>query len=71
MTENDQQPPAPDVIALRPFVPASDFETSLRFYTDLGFRAFRLGEKLASMHIGPFGFLLQSDDVSGFADNFI
>jgi hypothetical protein len=71
MTENDPRPPAPDVIALRPFVPASDFETSLLFYSDLGFRAFRLGEKLASMHIGSFGFLLQSDDVPGFADNFM
>jgi hypothetical protein len=49
----------PDVIALRPFVPAKDFETSLRFFADLGFRAHRLGDLLASMHIGPFAFLLQ------------
>jgi hypothetical protein len=38
----------PDVIALRPFVPAEDFETSLRFFADLGFRAYRLGDLLAS-----------------------
>ncbi len=50
-----------DVVALRPFLPASDFDISLRFYSDLGFTAQRLGEKLASMHLGPFGFLLQGD----------
>ena len=65
------EPAASDVIALRPFVPAADFETSLRFYSDMGFRAFQLGEKLASMHIGPFAFLLQGYHVEGFADNFM
>jgi catechol 2,3-dioxygenase-like lactoylglutathione lyase family enzyme len=67
------QPSAPDVVAMRPFVPAQDFETSLRFYTDLGFRAFRLGETTASMHLGPFSFLLQgwSTDVKDFASHFM
>src|SRR5258708_16821982 len=54
-----ENPLVPDVVALRPFVPAKDFETSLRFFADLGFRAYRLGDLLASMHIGPFAFLLQ------------
>jgi Glyoxalase/Bleomycin resistance protein/Dioxygenase superfamily len=63
----------PDVIALRPFVPAKDFETSLRFFADLGFRAYRLGDLLASMHIGPFAFLLQGrpNDDERFAANFM
>jgi hypothetical protein len=63
----------PDVIALRPFVPAEDFETSLRFFADLGFRAYRLGDLLASMHIGPFAFPLQGrpNDDERFAANFM
>jgi catechol 2,3-dioxygenase-like lactoylglutathione lyase family enzyme len=70
-TSMDDRASAPDVIALRPFVPAKDFETGLRFYSDLGFNAFRLGEGLASMHLGPFAFLLQSLDREGFAENFM
>ncbi len=67
------QPPGPDVVALRPFVPAKDFETSLRFYVDLGFGTFRLGDLLASMHLGPFAFLLQGQphEDSRFAENFM
>jgi hypothetical protein len=62
---------APDVVALRPFVPAKDFEASLRFYVDLGFTATRISDSLASMQLGPFGFLLQKFDVQGFAGNFM
>jgi catechol 2,3-dioxygenase-like lactoylglutathione lyase family enzyme len=61
----------PDVIALRPFLPASDFQKSLRFYTDLGFVAFPLGGSLASMQLGPFSFLLQEFAAEGFAGNFM
>ncbi len=68
-----ENPLVPDVVALRPFVPAKDFETSLRFFADLGFRAYRLGDLLASMHIGPFAFLLQGrpNDDERFAANFM
>src|ERR1700722_20126284 len=62
---------APDIVALRPFLPAQDFETSLRFYVDLGFTAARLGDSLASMHLGPFAFLLQGFEAEGFANNFM
>ena len=62
---------APDVIALRPFVPASKFATSLSFYTDLGFTAFPLGASLTSMHLGPFSFLLQEFEAPGFAGNYM
>jgi uncharacterized glyoxalase superfamily protein PhnB len=67
----DSSSAKPDVIALRPFVPATNFETSLKFYTDLGFSAFRLDDHLASMQLGPFAFLLQGFDVEDFAGNFM
>ncbi len=60
---------APDVVALRPFVPAKNFDTCLRFYTDLGFKSLRLGEGVASMHLGPFAFLLQFDEREDFAEH--
>jgi uncharacterized glyoxalase superfamily protein PhnB len=62
---------APDVIALRPFVPATDFETSLRFYTDLGFSPFRLGDAMASMELDPFSFILHAYDREEFASHFV
>lgn len=30
-----------------------------------------MGDSVASMQLGPFGFLLQKYDVAGFADNFM
>ncbi|MGD0736017.1 MAG: VOC family protein [Terracidiphilus sp.] len=66
-----EQIPVPDVIALRPFVPASDFKTSLRFYEDLGFTTYKLGDSLASMQLGPFAFLLQDFEAAGFASNYM
>jgi Glyoxalase/Bleomycin resistance protein/Dioxygenase superfamily len=66
-----EQLSAPDILALRPFLPAQDFETSLRFYVELGFTASRLGDSLASMHLGPFAFLLQRFEAEGFAKNFM
>jgi catechol 2,3-dioxygenase-like lactoylglutathione lyase family enzyme len=61
----------PDVIALRPFVPAKDFDASVRFYTDLGFEIRPLGDNLASVQLGPFAFLLQNFDAPGFSGNFM
>jgi catechol 2,3-dioxygenase-like lactoylglutathione lyase family enzyme len=57
------------VRALRPFLPAKDFETSRRFYEDLGFRAEPLGEKLVELHLGPFSVLLQDYFVEAWAAN--
>lgn len=67
----DDRKSAPEVIALRPFVPAKDFNTSLRFYTDVGFSIHRLGDELASMQLGPFAFLLQFYDREDFAEHFM
>jgi catechol 2,3-dioxygenase-like lactoylglutathione lyase family enzyme len=60
-----------EVVAMRPFVPAKDFETSFRFYTESGFRAFRPGDGLASMHLGAFAFLRQDYYVEASAGNFM
>ncbi len=62
-----------EVIALRPFLPAKDFDTSLRFYKELGFGEHRLGPLLASLQLGAFKFLLQGrpHDLDGFAANFM
>lgn len=59
------------VKAMRPFVPAKDFDTSHRFYTDLGFRAEDLGDRLAEMHLGSYSFLLQDYYVEAWAGNFM
>jgi len=60
-----------DVVALRPFVPTSDLETSLRFFGDLGFTTSRINDGLATVQLGPFGFLLQKFEAEGFAANFM
>ena len=60
-----------DVVAMRPFVPARDFETSLGFYKELGFQSYPLGAGLASLHLGPFAFLLQDYYVQDWAGNFM
>jgi uncharacterized glyoxalase superfamily protein PhnB len=59
------------VQALRPFVPAKNFEISRRFYADLGFRVVSLGDALAEMHLGPYSFLLQDFYVEQWAGNFM
>ena len=62
---------ASSIVALRSFVPATDFAVSLRFYADLGFQAYPLGDKLASMHLGAFAFLLQDFRADNFAENYM
>jgi uncharacterized glyoxalase superfamily protein PhnB len=62
---------SPDVVALRPFVPSTNFELSLHFYVDLGFEAHRFGDAIASVELGAFSFLLQDYHVEAFAGNFM
>jgi catechol 2,3-dioxygenase-like lactoylglutathione lyase family enzyme len=62
---------AAGIVALRPFLPAKDFQISKNFYTDLGFEVVPLGDKLASVSIGRFAFLLQDYFVQDWADNFV
>ena len=59
------------IVALRPFLPAKDFEISMRFYADLGFEISLLGDKLAHVGFGNFTFLLQDYFVKEWAENFM
>jgi Glyoxalase/Bleomycin resistance protein/Dioxygenase superfamily len=61
----------PDVVALRPFLPATDYEASVNFYRDLGFTIRPLGDDLASVHLGPFAFLLQKFQAENYANNYM
>ena len=59
----------PEIRAFRPFLPAKDFGTSLRFYKTIGFDAYPLGDKLAGLSLGTHAFLLQDYYVKEWADN--
>jgi hypothetical protein len=52
-------------------MPARDFETSRRFYEELGFRSEPLSECLVEMRLGGFSFILQDYYVAQWADNFV
>jgi uncharacterized glyoxalase superfamily protein PhnB len=49
-----------EVLALRPFVPAKDFELSKRFYQALGFAVTHADAHVAGLKLGSFSFILQS-----------
>ena len=57
--------------AMRPFVPAKDFDASKRFYSDLGFRIEPRGDKVCEMFLGRHSFLLQDYYAKEWADNFM
>jgi hypothetical protein len=57
--------------AMRPMVPTKDFETSRRFYEELGFRPQVLTNELVEMRMGRFSFILQNYYVKEWADNFV
>jgi hypothetical protein len=59
------------VIAMRPMVPAKDFEISKRFYIELGFQPRPLTDQLVEMKLGLFSFILQAYYVRDWADNFV
>lgn len=59
------------VKALRPFVPAKNFEVSKIFYADLGFGITPLGNALAEVSLGSNSFLLQDYYVEQWAGNFM
>jgi hypothetical protein len=58
-----------EIRAFRPFLPAKEFETSLRFYKAIGFEVYPLGETLAELSLGTHAFLLQGDYVKEWAEN--
>ena len=61
---------AQTVTAMRPMVPAKDFELSKRFYVELGFQPRRLTDRLVEMQLGVFSFILQAHYVREWVDNF-
>ena len=62
---------AQTVTAMRPMVPAKDFEISRRFYVELGFHPRPLIDQLVEMQLGVFSFILQGYYVREWADNFV
>lgn len=62
---------APTVRAMRPMVPAKDFDISQRFYEEPGFEARKLTDSLVEMRLGVFSFILQDYYVPEWADNFV
>jgi hypothetical protein len=61
----------PGIRSFRAFLPAKDFETSLRFYEAIGFEAYRLGDTLAELSLGTHAFLLQGHYVKEWAENMV
>jgi hypothetical protein len=61
----------PDIRAFRPFLPAKEYQTSLRFYEAIGFEAYPLGGTLAELSLGPHAFLLQGYYVKEWAENVV
>jgi hypothetical protein len=59
----------PTIRAFRPFLPAKDYETSLKFYEAIGFKSYPLGETMAGLSFGPHAFLLQGHYVKEWAEN--
>jgi catechol 2,3-dioxygenase-like lactoylglutathione lyase family enzyme len=59
------------ISAMRPMVPAKDFDTSKRFYIELGFQPRPFADRLVEMQLGGFSFILQDYYVREWADNFV
>ena len=62
---------AQTVQAMRPMVPAKDFDISQRFYVELDFEPRMLTDRLVEMRLGVFSFILQDYYVREWADNFV
>jgi hypothetical protein len=63
---------AATVEAMRPMVPAKTFQTSSRFYVDLGFEPqVRIPDRLTEMRLGGYSFMLQNYYEQQWADNFV
>ena len=60
-----------DVVEIKAFVPARDFELSKKFYSDVGFDLKWSSDQLAYFASGPASFLLQNFYVKEHADNFL
>lgn len=59
------------VIELKSFVPAKDFDLSIKFYNDIGFSTVWNNDQLALLDYNGFKFLLQNFYLKDFAENFV
>ncbi len=59
------------IIALKSFVPAKDFDLSMRFYNDIGFTTSWHDNQLALMDYNGFKFLLQNFYLKDHAENYV
>jgi catechol 2,3-dioxygenase-like lactoylglutathione lyase family enzyme len=59
------------ILAVRPFVPARDFQTSIQFYQALGFRLTHQDTDIAMLKAESFSFILQNFYVKELAENFM
>ena len=57
------------VLALRPFVPARDYELSRRFYETIGFRVTHADESVTNLKLGGYSFILQNFYQKELAEN--
>ena len=57
------------ITGLTPFLPAKDFDVSLKFYVDLGFRQLVQGDKAVLLGHSSFSFWLQDYYVKDWAEN--
>ena len=60
-----------NVVDLKTFVPAKDFQVSAQYYKDLGFTLNRDEDGIKEFQIGAFRFLLQDYWVEDWAGNFM
>lgn len=60
-----------DILDLKTFVPAKDYQLSRRFYLDLGFSENWYNDEVCEMEIGGYRFLLQNFYVAELAGNFM
>jgi hypothetical protein len=68
---NEASDLAQTVKAVRPTIPAKNFELSKRFYVELGFQANVLTDGLVEMSLGRYSFILQNYYVPEWADNVV
>ena len=57
------------ILAIRPFVPARDYDLSRRFYEALGFVPTHSDQDVTILKLGSFSFILQNYHVKEFAEN--
>ena len=60
-----------EVLAIRPFVPAKDFEVSRRYYEAIGFHVTHSDEHVTLLKSGAFSFILQNFYQKELAENFM